>query len=47
MYLYGSKILGFAANGTNLVTIDNSNALTPIVTINARLTGQLVSGGTF
>ena len=47
MYLYGSKILGFAANGNNLVTIDNSNALTPIVTINARLTGQLVSGGTF
>ena len=47
MYLYGTKILGFAANGTNLITVDNSNALTPLVTINARLTGQLVSGGTF
>lgn len=47
MYLNGSNILGLAANSTEIIRIDNSNTLLPLVTVNARLTAQLISGGTF
>jgi hypothetical protein len=47
MYLAGTGILGLTANGTELIQVDNSNSLQPLVTVNARLTAQLISGGTF
>lgn len=47
MYLPGANILGFAANGTDMITIDNTNTLQPEVIVNATLTANLISGGTF
>jgi hypothetical protein len=47
MYLPGSGILGLAANGDEIVNIDNTNTLDPQVTINATLNADLISGGTF
>jgi hypothetical protein len=47
MYLVGTNILGLSANGTEMVQIDNSNTLQPLVTVNARLKAQLIDGGTF
>jgi hypothetical protein len=47
VYLYGTGILGLAANATDIIKIDNSNVLTPLVTINAPLRSGLISGGTF
>jgi len=47
MYLVGTSILGLTANATQIVKMDNSNLSQPLVTVNARLTAQLLSGGTF
>jgi len=47
MYLYGTGILGLSANSTNIVKIDNSNPTSPLVTVNATLEAQLISGGVF
>jgi hypothetical protein len=47
MYLPGSNILGFAANGIEVAYIDNTNTLLPKMQINAALTAQSISGGTF
>ena len=47
MYLPGSNILGFAANGIEVAYIDNTNTLLPKMKINAALTAQSISGGTF
>ena len=47
MYLAGNNVLGLSANGVELVNIDNTNTLQPLVTVNAELRAQLISGGTF
>jgi hypothetical protein len=47
MYLPGTGILGLSANSVEIVNIDNSNVLQPKVTVNAELTANLISGGTF
>ncbi len=47
MYLDGTSILGLTANSTEIVRIDNTNTLAPLVTVNATLKAQLISGGTF
>jgi hypothetical protein len=47
MYLAGVGQLGLSANGTELIDIDNTNILQPLVTVNARLRAQLIDGGTF
>ena len=47
MYLPGTGILGLAANNIEIINIDNTNVLQPRVTINAELTANLISGGTF
>jgi len=47
MYLPGVNILGLAANGMEIIDINNTNILQPLVTINAELRAQLISGGTF
>jgi len=47
MYLVGSNVLGLTANSTNMINIDNTDTLNPLVTINARLVAKLINGGTF
>jgi hypothetical protein len=47
MYLVGTGVLGFSANGIEIIQVDNSDTLNPIVSINARLYAQLINGGTF
>jgi hypothetical protein len=47
MYLVGSNILGFAANGVQMANMDNTNTLLPKMKVNATLTANLISGGTF
>jgi hypothetical protein len=47
MYLEGINVLGLAANGIEIIDINNTNTLQPLVTINATLNAQLISGGTF
>ena len=47
MYLVGSGVLGLSANGTELIQIDGSDVMNPIVTVNARLVAELIDGGTF
>jgi hypothetical protein len=47
MYLPGIGILGLAANGVEIIDIDNTDTLNPLVTVNAALNAQLISGGTF
>ena len=47
MYLVNTGVLGLAANGNNIITIDDSNTLAPKVTVNATLVAQLISGGLF
>ena len=47
MYLPGVGILGLAANGTEIIDINATNLSAPVVTINARLTATLISGGQF
>jgi hypothetical protein len=47
MYLRGINVLGLSANGIEIIDIDNTNTLQPLVTVNATLNAQLISGGTF
>ena len=47
MYLVGSNILGFSANGVQMANMDNTNTLLPKMKVNATLTANLISGGTF
>lgn len=47
MYLPGVNILGFSANGVEIIDINNTNTLDPIVTVSATVNAQLISGGTF
>jgi hypothetical protein len=47
MYLPGLNILGLAANGVEIIDINNTNTLQPLVTINATVNAKLISGGTF
>lgn len=47
MYLDGVNILGISANAQELIRIDNTNTIQPLVTINARVAATLISGGTF
>ena len=47
LYLAGSGVLGITANGNELIDVDGSNTLQPLVTVNATLNAQLISGGTF
>jgi len=47
MYLVGSSILGLAANGNQIVQMDNSNLSAPLVTVSATLNAKLIPGGTF
>ena len=47
LYLAGNGILGVTANGTELIDVDGSNLLQPLVTVHATLNAQLISGGTF
>jgi len=47
LYLAGNGILGITANGNELIDVDGSNLLQPLVTVNATLNAELISGGTF
>lgn len=47
LYLVNSGVLGITANGVEIIDVDNSNVLFPLVTVNARLVAQLIDGGTF
>lgn len=47
MYLPGLSILGFSANGSELLSLDNTNVLQPLITANGRFVAQLINGGTF
>jgi hypothetical protein len=47
MYLPGANILGLAANGVEIIDINNTNTLQPLVKVNAELRAQLISGGSF
>lgn len=47
LFLQGTGILGVAANGVEIISVDNSNVLQPLVSVNATLNAQLISGGIF
>jgi len=47
MYLVGTGVLGFSANGVQIIQVDNSDTFNPIVSINARLQADLINGGQF
>lgn len=47
LYLAGTGVLGITANGVELIDVDGSNLLQPLVTVNATLNAELISGGTF
>ena len=47
MYLVGSNILGFSANGVQMAYMDNTNTLLPKMKVNATRTANLITGGTF
>jgi len=47
MYLVGTNVLAFTANGTQIMKLDNTNLAQPLVTVNGRLTATSISGGTF
>lgn len=47
LYLLSTGILGLSANGVEIIDINNSNPLVPVVTVNAQLNAQIISGGTF
>lgn len=47
MYLVGTSVLGFSANSTNLLEIDNTNTLDPQISTPATFNAGLISGGTF
>lgn len=47
MYLVGTGVLAFSANGVQMIQVDNSDTFNPIVSINARLQANLIDGGQF
>lgn len=47
MYLVGTSVLGFSANGTLLFEVDNTNTLSPQVSTPATFNAGLIGGGTF
>jgi hypothetical protein len=47
MYLVGANVLGFTANATNMLTVDNSNVADPQISTPATFTAALISGGVF
>ena len=59
MYLRGTSILGLTANGTEILDLNGTNALAPVIstpasllvggseTVTGTLTAGLISGGTF
>jgi len=47
MYLPGVGVLGLSANGVEIIDINNTNTLFPVVTVNATLNAKLITGGTF
>lgn len=47
MYLVGTGVLGFSANGFEIINIDNTNTLNPVVNVAARLIAELIDGGQF
>jgi hypothetical protein len=47
MYLIGTSILGFAANGQEILKLDNSNLSSPQIVTDATFTAGLITGGTF
>jgi hypothetical protein len=47
MYLVGTSVLGFTANSTQMLQIDNSNLLSPQIRTQAQFTAALISGGQF
>ena len=47
MYLIGTNVLGISANSINMLTIDNTNTLSPQVSTTAAFTAGSISGGTF
>ena len=47
MYLIGTSVLGFSANSTQMLQIDNSNTLDPQMSTPATFNAGLISGGTF
>jgi hypothetical protein len=47
MYLDTTSVLGLSANSIEMLRIDNSNTMTPLITTPAQLNAGLISGGTF
>ena len=47
MYLSGTSVLGFSANSTDMLLIDNTNTLSPQVSTPATFNAGLIGGGTF
>lgn len=47
MYLLSGGVLGLTANGSNMLTLDNSNVLNPVVSTTAEFSAKLIAGGTF
>jgi hypothetical protein len=47
MFLDGVSVLGFSANSDLLLSLDNTNTLAPLVTVNSRFKANLIDGGTF
>jgi hypothetical protein len=47
MYLDGTSVLGLSANSAEMIRIDNSNTSQPLVTVNAQLNAELITGGSF
>jgi len=47
MYLVGTSILGLTANGNEILNLDGTNTLNPVITTPATFNAGLISGGTF
>lgn len=47
MYLQGAAVLGFSANGTQMLAIDKSISGSPVVNSLVRFNANLISGGSF
>jgi hypothetical protein len=47
MYLVGTSTLGFTANSTQMLRIDNTNTMSPQISTPATFTAGLISGGAF
>jgi hypothetical protein len=47
MYLVGTSILGLTANGNEILNLDGTNTLNPVITTPATFNAGLITGGTF